>query len=48
LDVSSSGIHVAEYWTELPPIKVFEKKIQEIVLQAKNRYDQKAVEIKKY
>ncbi|WP_410521545.1 PDDEXK nuclease domain-containing protein [Candidatus Tisiphia endosymbiont of Empis tessellata] len=48
LDVSASGIHVAEYWTEFPPIKVFEKKIQEIVLQAKNRYDQKAVEIKKH
>ncbi|WP_341755519.1 YhcG family protein [Candidatus Tisiphia endosymbiont of Ptychoptera albimana] len=48
LDVSASGIHVAEYWTELPPIKVFEKKIQEIVLQAKNRYDQKAIEIKKH
>lgn len=39
LDTSSSGIHVAEYWTQLPPIEVFEKKIQEIVLQARNRYE---------
>jgi predicted nuclease of restriction endonuclease-like (RecB) superfamily len=35
LDMSSSGIHIAEYWSELPPIEVFEKKIQQIVLQAK-------------
>lgn len=43
LDISSSGIHVAEYWTELPPIKIFEKKIQEIVLQARNRYENKLI-----
>ncbi|WP_341757005.1 MULTISPECIES: PDDEXK nuclease domain-containing protein [unclassified Candidatus Tisiphia] len=48
LDVSASGINVAEYWTELPPIKVFEKKIQEIVLQAKNRYEQRIVELDKH
>ena len=41
LDLSTSGIHVAEYWTELPPIRVFEKKIQEIVMEARNRYDSK-------
>jgi hypothetical protein len=35
LDLSSSGIHVAEYWTELPPKEIFEKRIQQIVLQAK-------------
>jgi predicted nuclease of restriction endonuclease-like (RecB) superfamily len=44
LDISTSGIHVAEYWTELPPLKVFEKKIQEIVLQARNRFDNKLIE----
>lgn len=43
LDMSASGIHVAEYWTELPPIEVFERKIQEIVLQARNRYDNKLI-----
>lgn len=43
LDISASGIHVAEYWTSLPPIQVFEKKIQEIVIQARNRYDNKLI-----
>lgn len=39
LDISDSGIHVAEYWTDLPPIEVFERKLQEIVLEAKNQYE---------
>lgn len=34
LDLSKSGIHVAEYWTELPSQDVFERKIQEIVVRA--------------
>lgn len=33
--MNESGIHVAEYWTELPPKEVFEHKVQEIVLHAK-------------
>ncbi len=41
LDMSASGIHVAEYWTELPPVEVFEKKIQEIVIEAKRVYENK-------
>jgi len=36
LDLGSSGIHVAEYWTELPPKKVFERKIQEIITRSQN------------
>lgn len=48
LDISESNIHIAEYWTELPPIKIFEKKIQEIVLQVKNRHENKlSIEEKK-
>lgn len=39
LDTSSNNIHVAEYWTELPPIEIFEKKIQQIVLEAKKSYE---------
>jgi len=39
LDISASGIHVAEYWTELPPIQVFEKKIREIVIDTRNKYN---------
>ena len=39
LDIGASGIHVAEYWTDLPPLDVFERKLQEIVLEAKNQYE---------
>ena len=35
LNMSESGIHVAEYWTQLPPREIFERKVQEIVLQVK-------------
>lgn len=35
LNMNESGIHVAEYWTELPPKEVFERKVQEIVANAK-------------
>jgi len=35
LDMDRSGIHVAEYWTELPPKDLFERKIREIVQQSK-------------
>jgi predicted nuclease of restriction endonuclease-like (RecB) superfamily len=34
LDLDKAGIHVAEYWTELPSQEVFERKIQEIVIRA--------------
>jgi predicted nuclease of restriction endonuclease-like (RecB) superfamily len=34
LDLEKTGIHVAEYWTELPPKEIFEQKIQEIVSQS--------------
>jgi predicted nuclease of restriction endonuclease-like (RecB) superfamily len=35
LDMGKSGIHIAQYWTDLPPKEVFERKIQEIILQTK-------------
>ncbi len=38
LDMDQSGIHVAEYWTELPPKDVFERKIREIVQTSKAQY----------
>ncbi|KHO02363.1 hypothetical protein RFEPED_1163 [Rickettsia felis str. Pedreira] len=41
LEMSASGIHVARYWTELPPIEIFQKKIGEIVLQTKKIYENK-------
>ena len=34
LDLNKGGIHVAEYWTELPSQDVFERKIQEILVRA--------------
>lgn len=37
LDLDQRGIHVAEYWTELPPLDVFERKVREIVTLAKER-----------
>ena len=37
LDMENSSIHIAEYWTELPPQDVFERKIREIVLRAQER-----------
>lgn len=39
LDLDHSGIHVAEYWTELPPLDVFELKVREIVTLAKERLE---------
>ncbi len=43
LDLNSSGIHVAEYWTDLPPKEIFEKKIQEIVLKSKERIENQPI-----
>jgi len=35
LDLASSGIHVAEYLTSLPPIELLEKKLQQIIKETK-------------
>lgn len=35
LDLASSGIHVAEYLTSLPPIELFEKKLQQIIKETR-------------
>ncbi|HUX80679.1 MAG TPA: hypothetical protein VMW10_13185 [Alphaproteobacteria bacterium] len=37
LDLKASGIHVAEYLLEIPPLEVFQRKIQEIVKRTKER-----------
>jgi len=37
MELDKEGIAVAEYWTELPPKAVFEKKIQAIMEEAKER-----------
>lgn len=43
LEMSASGIHVAQYWTELPPIEILQKKIGEIVLQTKRIYENRPI-----
>jgi len=45
LDMSKSDIHVAEYWTQLPPLEIFEKKIQEIVLHTRQLYENQQLRI---
>jgi predicted nuclease of restriction endonuclease-like (RecB) superfamily len=39
LDMDQAGIAVAEYWTVLPPKNEFEKKIKEILFEAKERLE---------
>ena len=41
LELDKSGIAVAEYWTVLPPKAEFERKIQEILLEARERLDRR-------
>jgi len=41
LELDKSGIAVAEYWTVLPPKAKFERKIQEILLEARERLDRR-------
>ena len=39
--MDKSGIAVAEYWTVLPPKAEFERKIQEILLEARERLERR-------
>jgi predicted nuclease of restriction endonuclease-like (RecB) superfamily len=41
LELDKSGIAVAEYWTVLPPKEEFERKIQEILVEARERLDRR-------
>ena len=41
LNMDSSGIAVAEYWTELPPKNIFEQKIKEIMHEAQERLERR-------
>ena len=41
LELDKSGIAVAEYWTVLPPKAEFERKIREILAEAKERLDRR-------
>jgi len=37
------GIMVAEYWTELPPKNVLEKKLHQLLIEAKERIEQRMI-----
>jgi len=39
MELDKSGIAVAEYWTNLPPKEEFERKINEILIEAKERLE---------
>ncbi|MDR1792517.1 MAG: DUF1016 domain-containing protein [Bacteroidales bacterium] len=41
LELDKAGIAVAEYWTNLPPKKVLEKKLKEILTEAKERLERR-------
>ena len=41
LEMDKSGIAVAEYWTNLPPKAVLERKIREILAEAKERLERR-------
>ena len=41
LELDKSGIAVAEYWTVLPAKIEYERKIQEILLEARERLDRR-------
>jgi predicted nuclease of restriction endonuclease-like (RecB) superfamily len=41
LELDKAGIAVAEYWTMLPPKAEFEKKIQTLLLEARERLDRR-------
>jgi predicted nuclease of restriction endonuclease-like (RecB) superfamily len=41
LEMHKDGIMVAEYWTELPPKKELEKKIHNILIEARERIERK-------
>jgi hypothetical protein len=41
LELDKVGIAVAEYWTNLPPKKILENKIKEILSEAKERLERR-------
>ena len=41
LEMHKDGIMVAEYWTDLPPKNVLEQKLQQAVIEAKERFERR-------
>jgi predicted nuclease of restriction endonuclease-like (RecB) superfamily len=44
LEVDKSGIHVAQYLTQLPPKELFQEKLHKAIERAKNKFNAKALE----
>ena len=42
LELGSSGIHVAEYLTVLPPKKLLEERLEQMIQQARKHIDNKS------
>jgi hypothetical protein len=43
LETDKAGIAVAEYWTQLPPKHEFERKIREILAEARERIERRGL-----
>ena len=41
MELDKSGIAIAEYWTNLPPKEEFERKIKEILIEARERLERR-------
>ena len=41
IEYSQNRIMVAEYWTDLPPKNILEQKIQQAVIEAKERLERR-------
>ena len=44
LEMHKDGIMVAEYWTELPPKKILEAKLRQVLIEARERIARKKIE----
>lgn len=44
LELDKSGIHVAQYLTELPPREVLEEKLKNAIKTAREKYDDKGID----
>lgn len=46
LEIDKNGIHVAEYYTELPPIELMKQKLHQAIAEAKHLLENKNIESK--
>ena len=43
LELDNSGIHVAQYLTQMPPKEVFEEKLHKAIMKAKMQFEQRKI-----